>query len=96
MIVNAVRYRMRRDSLERAVECFRHLQAGSRAEAGCIQYTVSRALDDPAIFFLYEEWADQAALDDHYKTPHFLNWGVDGIRAIAEDRVALLCEPLFP
>ena len=49
--------------------------APSRAEPGCIQYTLH---EDPASkghFFFYEIWKDQAAFDYHASTPHFRELG---------------------
>jgi quinol monooxygenase YgiN len=41
-------------------------------EEGCLAYRVARDISDPNRLFLFECWSDQAALDAHYKTPHFL------------------------
>jgi quinol monooxygenase YgiN len=42
----------------------------SRAEAGCITYNF---YEQPGSndFLFFEEWADQAALELHFQTPHF-------------------------
>ncbi len=45
--------------------------APSEAEAGCLGY---RPLSDPArpgAMICLEEWADDAALELHFRTPHF-------------------------
>ena len=38
--------------------------------------------------------AYRAALDNHYEQPHFKEFGVNGIRTLATDRVVVLCEPI--
>jgi quinol monooxygenase YgiN len=43
----------------------------SRAEAGCISYDVHQRLSGEDEYLFFEEWTDQAALDFHFKTPHF-------------------------
>jgi quinol monooxygenase YgiN len=43
----------------------------SRAEPGCLQYQAQVAVDDPRLFFLYEQYADAAAVEAHRSTPHF-------------------------
>jgi quinol monooxygenase YgiN len=43
----------------------------SRAEAGCISYEVHEQLSGENEYLFFEEWTDQAALDFHFKTPHF-------------------------
>ena len=41
-------------------------------EPGCRQFTVSRGIEQPNIFTLAEFYDDQAALDAHRLTPHFI------------------------
>lgn len=41
-------------------------------EAGCRSFVVSRSVDDPQVFTLAEVYDDQAALDAHRLTRHFL------------------------
>lgn len=43
----------------------------SRAEAGCITYNFYEQQPSDSEFLFFEEWADQAALDAHFQTPHF-------------------------
>ena len=43
----------------------------SRAEAGCISYGVYERLSGENEYLFFEEWMDQAALDFHFKAPHF-------------------------
>ena len=42
----------------------------TRAESGCISYDLHQSQSDPALFVFYENWASQAALDEHFQTPH--------------------------
>lgn len=58
----------------------------SRAEAGCLNYDVFQSNDDPAIFFTYENWTAQEALDAHMQTPHF--------KALGEKSKELLAKPM--
>lgn len=43
----------------------------SRAESGCISYNFYEQQPTNNEFLFFEEWADQAALDYHFQTPHF-------------------------
>ncbi|MGA8474279.1 MAG: putative quinol monooxygenase [Candidatus Cybelea sp.] len=45
--------------------------APSKSEAGCIAYDVHERVSGNNEFLFFEEWADQAALDFHFQTPHF-------------------------
>jgi len=51
--------------------------APSRAEEGCVKYWFSASLEDPNRFHLYECWKDQAALEEHFQTPHLLKFRED-------------------
>jgi quinol monooxygenase YgiN len=44
----------------------------SRQEPGCLYYQAQRSLEDPNVFFLYEQYTDQAAYEAHMATPHFV------------------------
>ena len=47
-------------------------RASREAETGCRQFDVCRDPADPSIFFLYELYDDEAALEVHLQSPHFL------------------------
>ena len=42
----------------------------TEAEAGCVRYRFFADLEDPLIFFLFEEWESDDALARHFHTPH--------------------------
>ncbi len=45
-------------------------------EAGAVvRYSLHTADSDPTLFLFYEQYADQAALDAHGKTPHMAAMG---------------------
>ena len=58
----------------------------SLTESGCHAYRVYTAADHPASIALIEEWTDEAALQQHYGTPHF--------KEVAGQLDELLAEPL--
>ncbi|GAB3475028.1 hypothetical protein GCM10027440_06290 [Nocardiopsis coralliicola] len=43
-------------------------------EPGCLRFDVSAAPGDPDEFWVYEVFADEAALEAHRRTPHFATW----------------------
>lgn len=43
----------------------------SLAEDGCLGYRPYLSPNDPSRMIIVEEWASQAALDQHFQTPHF-------------------------
>ena len=46
----------------------------SRADAGCINYTLHQHSENPAIFLFYENWSSKELLDAHLQTPHLQNF----------------------
>jgi quinol monooxygenase YgiN len=55
----------------RLAELIDELTAPSRAEPGNRFYQAQRAVDDPRLFYLYEQYADEAAYQAHMETEHF-------------------------
>ena len=47
----------------------------SRAEPGCVSYTLHEDPKKPEELLFYEVWKDQAAFDYHCATPHFQQLG---------------------
>jgi quinol monooxygenase YgiN len=94
VICLAVTYTVRAGEEAATEEHLRALAAASRKEPGCIAFLIHSVRDPQRTFFLYEQYADQAALDAHFATPHFQEHGINGIRRLAESRVGLTCDPL--
>ena len=46
----------------------------SRSEQGCVDYHFHVSLDDPNMFYFYENWTDRAALDVHLNLPYQKEW----------------------
>ena len=46
-------------------------RASLATEPGCRQFDVCRDPTDPALFFLYEVYDDEAAFQAHLRTAHF-------------------------
>ena len=62
------------DAFEAAIRA--NAQASVELEPGCKQFDVCRDPDDPALFFLYELYDDDAAIQAHLQSPHFLQMNV--------------------
>jgi quinol monooxygenase YgiN len=46
-------------------------------ESGCLHYAFGRDVADPTIFHISEEWATQAALDEHVRSSAYRAWAAD-------------------
>jgi quinol monooxygenase YgiN len=59
----------------------------SRAEPGCLEFSVYQEIDDPRAFLLYERYTSEDAFQAHRRTPHFED--------IIEQQVVPLVEKAF-
>src|SRR5689334_16391928 len=50
----------------------RHARTSVEQETGCLQFEVYRSAADPTLFLRFDVYADQAALDAHRHSEHFL------------------------
>lgn len=89
-----VRVAVRDGHAEEAVAHLRILREQTRREPGNIVYDVYRSTEVPNVFFLYERYADQAALDAHRASAHFDQHGKNGLYRWVEDRRAEYYAPL--
>ena len=69
---------------------------GAMREQGCARFDLSRAEDNPARFFLYEVYRDQAAFVAHQQTEHYLTWRQTVADWMAEPRVGVKHHSLLP
>jgi quinol monooxygenase YgiN len=73
MIVLAAKFAAKAEHRSEVIRLAAAVAPPSRAEAGCITYNFyEKPGTNECLFF--EEWADQAALDLHFQTPHFLQF----------------------
>ena len=64
----------KREKRNELIELSKSMIIPSRAESGCIHYSFYQDLDDGDKFLFYEEWKDQASIDIHNSTNHFLEF----------------------
>jgi quinol monooxygenase YgiN len=58
----------------------------TRAEAGCINYDLHQAADDPCLFLFHENWVHKQALDEHLQKPY--------LKTLIENTSEMLAEPI--
>ena len=51
-------------------ECLIAIVEPTRAERGCIEIHLARALRDPATFFIESAWTDEGEFEKHAELPH--------------------------
>lgn len=70
-IVLIARLKVKDDAVEEARRAALKIVADSRAEAGCVNYDIHQAIDDPTVFIWHETWIDKSAIDEHFETECF-------------------------
>ena len=55
-------------------------------EPGCKRFDVAVDPERPTVVFLYELYADRAALDAHRETPHFKDYAAETAPMVIEKR----------
>ncbi|MGC2299951.1 MAG: putative quinol monooxygenase [Acidobacteriaceae bacterium] len=86
MISFTVRMKFRSDDRERVLELLRELAKASRAEPGCVNYVPHTIDGEPDTVIIYEQYADQKAVEAHRASPHFRDWVVGGLYQMMLDR----------
>ncbi len=86
MLSFTVRMRFSEKDHQRVVECLKQLQVASRREPGCITYNAHFVADDPATVVIYEQYADEAALEAHRGSAHFKQYASGGLYQMMVDR----------
>jgi quinol monooxygenase YgiN len=86
MLSFTVRLRFDQDEFENVSEMLRHLTAASRKEPGCVTYVPHWVEGDNTTVLIYEQYADEAALEHHRGTPHFAQYAIGGFYQIMKER----------
>lgn len=67
----AATYRAKAGEEEKVREILEAVAPLSRAEPACLFYQAHRSPEDPQVFFLYEQYDDEAGYQAHMATDHF-------------------------
>jgi len=94
MVVLAVTWLANPGKEEEVADAFRKLEAAARQEPGCLMFVVHRHRTDPARFFVYEQYRDDASLAAHRETNHFREYAATLLPTIGVRREGELYRPL--
>lgn len=86
MITFAVRMRFAQQDRAKVLEAVQHLAEASRKEPGCVTYVPHEVAGDPSSIMIYEQYADQAALDAHRASAHFHQHAIGGLYQWMKER----------
>lgn len=74
MIIVAGTFRFDPNKMAAARPATAAIIEASNAEAGCEMFSFAQDIADPTLVRVFEIWRDQAALNEHWASPHFLAW----------------------
>jgi quinol monooxygenase YgiN len=70
MLIVLAQAKLGEGALEQGRAALSAMVKASREESGCISYAYAQDILDPAILQITEQWRDEAALAEHFATPH--------------------------
>jgi quinol monooxygenase YgiN len=71
MLIVIAQYLTKPGEQEEVARVLRKHVADSKAEPGCLEFTVHQSIDSPERFVLYERYTDEGAFEAHRTSPHF-------------------------
>jgi len=94
MVVLAVTWVAKVGCEAEVAEVLAKLTEEARKEPGCAMFQAHRHRTEPRRFFIYEQYKDDAALEAHRNTPHFLQYARKDLPKIADRVDGHLYDPL--
>jgi (4S)-4-hydroxy-5-phosphonooxypentane-2,3-dione isomerase len=96
MLAMWVKVRVKAAEHERFLRAIEADAIGSeRDEPGCIRFNVLRDQQDPNVYYFFEVYRDEAALEAHRAAPHYAVWRA-ATNTLDGPAQATRCEPVFP
>jgi len=96
MIAMWVKVRIKPEMREKFLKAIEVDALGSeRDEPGCLRFNVLQDEKDANLYYFYEVYKDQAALEAHRNTPHYTVWR--GVADVLDGPTeATRCQTVFP
>jgi (4S)-4-hydroxy-5-phosphonooxypentane-2,3-dione isomerase len=69
--------------------------ASERDEPGCYRFNVLQDTTDPSVYFFYEVYEDEAAIEKHRAMPHYATWRAAADTLDGQPQVTR-CTTVFP
>ena len=75
MLAMWVKVRIKPEARQRFLDAIEVDALGSeRDEPGCLRFDVLQDTDDPNVYYFYEMYRDEAAIEAHRAAPHYAVW----------------------
>jgi quinol monooxygenase YgiN len=94
MVVLVVSWTAKAGHEDEVAEVFSRLSEEARKEPGCVMFVVHRHRTEPRRFLVYEQYKDDAALEAHRSSRHFLEYARKALPQIADRVEGNLYQPL--
>ena len=96
MHVTIVQVQVKPEHVRDFIDASRKNHEGSVREPGNLRFDVLQSPDDPTRFVLYEAYISAAAAAAHKNTPHYLQWRDTVGPWMAQPRIGVPYNGLFP
>ena len=94
MVVLVVSWMAKPGHEKEVIDVFTKLTAESRKEPGCVMYLVHQHKTDPRRFLVYEQYKDDAGLEAHRASAHFLQYAKKELPKLGERVEGNLYSPI--
>ena len=96
MFVTVVYVHVKPEHVADFIESIRVNHEHSVLEPGNLRFDILQSVDDPTRFVAYEAYRDEASAKAHKETAHYLAWRDKAADWMAEPRVGVRYDGLFP
>lgn len=66
----------------------------THAEEGCLDYDLHESVDEKGLFYFYENWVCEKALNEHLETPHLKGFAAQASEWLAAPVEIIRCRAL--
>lgn len=94
MIFIQARLTVKTEKIDTFVEKAQSLIAASTAETGNVHYELVKAVDQPNVFYMLEQWQDAAAVASHNESAHFKGFSEQSAILLEANPEITLLQPL--
>jgi quinol monooxygenase YgiN len=94
MLIVVARYLVTDGHESRVARLLRENAEASRAEPGCLEFSVYQEIDDPRVVLLYERYTSEDAFQAHRQTSHFRDIIEEQVVPLLDERSWTRMEPL--
>jgi quinol monooxygenase YgiN len=94
MLIVIARYLVTDGHESRVTRLLRNNAEASRAEPGCLEFSVYREIDNPRVFLLYERYTSEDVFQAHRQTTHFRDIIEEQVVPLLDERAWTRMEPL--